>query len=86
MGTVVALKNHLYEEQGTTLRQKLSRRETEVLLWIARGKSNQDISTILSISPHTVDTFCRRLMQKFDATSRTTAAVRAAQWGLLPAV
>lgn len=64
----------------------LSRRETEVLRWIAAGKSNGDIGTILGISPHTVDSVCRRLMCKLDTTSRTTAAVRGAQRGLLPLI
>jgi DNA-binding response OmpR family regulator len=37
----------------TVLRKKLSvtEREAEVLLWIARGKSNRDIAEILSLSP-----------------------------------
>ena len=62
----------------------LTRREIEILTWIARGKSNVDIAQILGISPHTVDTYCRRVMAKLDTSSRTTAAVRASQHGLLP--
>ncbi|MEM8692675.1 MAG: helix-turn-helix transcriptional regulator [Pseudomonadota bacterium] len=62
---------------------RLSGRETEVLTWIAHGKSNGAIATILGISVHTVDTLCRRVLMKFDTSSRTTAAVRASQAGLL---
>ncbi len=64
----------------------LSSRESEVLLWIARGASNNEIAQIVSLSPHTVDTYCRRVLAKFETSSRTTAAVRAAQAGLLPRI
>ena len=64
----------------------LSARESEVLLWIARGASNNEIAEIVSLSPHTVDTYCRRLLAKFETSSRVTAAVRAAQTGLLPRI
>ena len=66
--------------------EALTRREVEILTWIARGKSNADIAQIVGISPHTVDTYCRRVMSKLDTSSRTTAAVRASQGGLLPRV
>ena len=64
----------------------LSARESEVLLWIARGASNNEIAEIAGLSPHTVDTYCRRLLAKFETSSRVTAAVRAAQTGLLPPI
>ena len=64
----------------------LSRREVEVLTWVAFGKSNGTIADILGISIHTVDTHVRRIMSKLDVASRTTAAVRAAQQGVLPRV
>lgn len=64
----------------------LSTRETEILTWVAHGKSNNDIGAILQISPHTVGTYLKRILHKLQASSRTTAAVRAAQMGLLPIV
>ncbi|MFQ6547113.1 response regulator transcription factor [Aestuariibius sp. 2305UL40-4] len=66
--------------------KSLAPREMEVLTLIARGKSNSVIAQILGISIHTVDTVCRRLMAKMATSSRTTAAVRAAQKGLLPQI
>ena len=39
----------------------LSARESEVLNWMARGKSNIDIATILAISPETVRTYVQRI-------------------------
>lgn len=64
----------------------LSQRETEILTWVAKGKSNTDIGVILKISPHTVGTYLKRILTKLDVSSRTTAAVRAAQIGLLPRI
>ncbi|MEL6101488.1 MAG: helix-turn-helix transcriptional regulator [Pseudomonadota bacterium] len=64
----------------------LTPRENEVLRWIALGKSNAGIADILGVSIHTVDTLCRRIMGKFETSSRVTAAVRAGQAGLLPIV
>jgi DNA-binding CsgD family transcriptional regulator len=65
---------------------ELSMREREILTWVAHGKSNTDIGMILDISPHTVGTYLRRILTKLRVSSRTTAAVRAAQLGLLPLV
>lgn len=64
----------------------LSAREQEILTWVALGKSNTDIGAILHISPHTVGTYLKRILSKLDVSSRTTAAVRAAQMGWLPQV
>ena len=64
----------------------LTPRELEVLTWVAHGKSGTSIGTILGISPHTVDTLIRRILDKMGAASRTVAAVRAAQQGWLPIV
>lgn len=74
------------QDDGPVLSVTLSARESEVLLWIARGASNNEIAEIVSLSPHTVDTYCRRLLSKFETSSRVTAAVRAAQLGLLPRI
>jgi DNA-binding CsgD family transcriptional regulator len=61
----------------------LSRREKEVLHWIARGKSNTDIAAILKISPDTVATYVRRLFDKLDSRDRVGATIKALQLGLI---
>ena len=53
----------------------LSERESEVLYWIARGKSNADMATILAISEATVDTYIRRLFKKLDVHDRVSAVI-----------
>jgi DNA-binding response OmpR family regulator/DNA-binding CsgD family transcriptional regulator len=52
----------------------LTRREAEVLLWIARGKSNKDISGVLSISPRTVNKHLEQVFQKLGVENRASAA------------
>ncbi|KIT15758.1 helix-turn-helix transcriptional regulator [Jannaschia aquimarina] len=61
----------------------LSRREREVLSWIARGKSNGVIADILHVSRHTVDTIVRRIFEKLEVSDRTTAAIKALGNGLV---
>lgn len=55
----------------------LTRREIEVLHWLARGLSNAEIAARLTISPRTVSAHLRSIFAKLDVTTRT-AAVRAA--------
>jgi DNA-binding CsgD family transcriptional regulator len=62
---------------------KLSKRESEVLHWIARGKSNSDIAAILCISADTVDTYVRRLYAKLGAHDRITAVFEGLGRGLV---
>jgi LuxR family transcriptional regulator, quorum-sensing system regulator CciR len=64
---------------------RLSPREQEVLVWVARGKSNTSIAEILGISAHTVDAHLRRIYLKLGVFDRITAAVRAMGVGLIAA-
>jgi DNA-binding response OmpR family regulator/DNA-binding CsgD family transcriptional regulator len=52
----------------------LTIREAEVLLWISRGKSNQDISEILAISVRTVDKHAERIFTKLGVENRSSAS------------
>ncbi len=61
---------------------ELSPRETEILEWMAHGKSNSVIGDILGISRHTVDTMSRRLFDKLGVHDRTTAVLRGLGSGL----
>ena len=64
----------------------LSNREREVLEWVARGKSNADIATIMGVSAHTVDAYLRRVFLKLGTTDRVTAAIRGAGTGIITGV
>ncbi len=61
----------------------LSDRESEVLAWVARGKSNASIGEILGISAHTVDAHLRRIYLKLGVVDRISAALRALGFGLI---
>jgi len=65
--------------EQTTLRQKLAvtEREAEVLLWIARGKSNRDIAEILELSPRTVNKHLEQIYAKLGVENRASAAALA---------
>ena len=62
---------------------ELSPRETEILAWVARGKSNPLIAEILGISSHTVDAHLRRIYLKLGVFDRISAAVRGIGIGLI---
>jgi DNA-binding CsgD family transcriptional regulator len=55
----------------------LSRREAEVLAWVAEGKTNGDIATILGASVRTVDKHLEHIFRKLGVETRTAAATRA---------
>jgi DNA-binding NarL/FixJ family response regulator len=55
----------------------LSPREAEVLLWIAQGKSNEEIGLILGASRNTIKKHVLHLLEKLGLENRQSAAVRA---------
>ncbi len=69
------------EGQEEMLRQSfgLTQRESEVLLWIARGKSNRDIGEILGLSPRTVNKHLEQVYAKLGVENRASAAIKAIQ-------
>ena len=67
------------DDDRTLLRRKLTvtEREAEVLLWIARGKSNRDIAEILDLSPRTVNKHLEQIYAKLGVENRASAAALA---------
>ena len=55
----------------------LTAREAEVLLWVAQGKSNAEISTILGAAENTVKKHLQNIFEKLGIESRNAATVRA---------
>jgi DNA-binding CsgD family transcriptional regulator len=66
-------QNALKEKLG------LTNREAEVLLWLARGKSNRDIAEILGLSPRTVNKHLEQVYSKLGVENRASATARATQ-------
>jgi DNA-binding response OmpR family regulator/DNA-binding CsgD family transcriptional regulator len=65
------------DEQVLQQSLSLTGRESEVLLWISRGKSNREIGEILSISPRTVNKHLEQIFVKLGVENRASAAARA---------
>ena len=55
----------------------LTGREADVLLWVAQGKSNGDIGTILGMSEKTVKQHLGSVFQKLGVENRNAASFRA---------
>lgn len=72
---------HITAKDGVGIR--LSKRETEILTWVAKGKSNTDIATILGISSETVATYMSRIFKKLGSSHRVGAAIRGLKLGLI---
>lgn len=58
---------------------RLTLRESEVLYWVAKGKTNRDIGDILGSSPATVKKHLERVYEKLGVETRTAAAALAMQ-------
>ena len=62
---------------------KLTKKEYEILQWIVLGKTNVEISIILSRSVHTIKNQVKILLDKLGAQNRTHASRLAIQYGLI---
>lgn len=61
------------EERLLADRHGLTSRESEVLLWISRGKQNREVSEILRISPRTVNKHLEQIFEKMGVENRASA-------------
>ncbi|MDX0482315.1 LuxR family transcriptional regulator [Sinorhizobium medicae] len=61
----------------------LSKRERECILWAARGKSSWNIGVIMNISENTVNFHIKNAMRKMGVGSRTVAAIKALDLGII---
>ena len=56
---------------------RFSDRERDCLIWVARGKSDSEIATILGISPETVHQYVKAARANYDAVSRSQLVAHA---------
>jgi DNA-binding CsgD family transcriptional regulator len=68
---------HARRHTKTSAIQTLTRREHEILGWIARGKTSREIAAILVVSPHTVRKHSEHILEKLDVRTRSAAVARA---------
>ena len=71
---LIELANKPKEEDLLREKFELTPRESEVLTWISRGKTNQEIAMILDFSPRTVNKHLEQIFRKLGVENRTTAA------------
>ncbi len=57
----------------------LTPRETEVLSWVAKGKTNRDVADILGMSPRTVNKHLEHVFEKLGVETRAAAAALASR-------
>ena len=62
---------------------QLSERELETLTWAARGKTSEEIASILGLSKRTVDFHIDNARGKLSVATRTQAVLRAVSTGLI---
>lgn len=91
---ITAYSNHFYikyrqlGQAKTTVKKDvpniaLTDRERDVLCWMARGKSDNDIATILNLSRHGVNYHTRNIFTKLQVNDRILAIVKALTLGLI---
>jgi two-component system, NarL family, response regulator LiaR len=78
-----AQKRLIKEVRTPEMRESLTERETETLRLIAKGLSNKEVATQLSVSEVTVKTHVSSILSKLNLQSRTQAALFALKEGLV---
>ncbi len=66
-----------FSSVGPLLKLGLTPRAAETLLWLAQGKTNADIATILGITESTVKKYVQEMFEKLGVETRGAATVRA---------
>jgi DNA-binding NarL/FixJ family response regulator len=66
-----------FSSSAPLLRLGLTPRAAEALLWLAQGKTNSDIGTILGITESTVKKHVQEMFEKLGVETRGAATVRA---------
>jgi transcriptional regulator EpsA len=74
MAVVRANANDFALDDSREAQLVLSAREIEVLHWVAKGKSNQQIAEKLFLSPFTVKNHIQNILKKLGAKNRVEAA------------
>jgi DNA-binding NarL/FixJ family response regulator len=83
---VTALRSFLDEDTGTSSRspaKDLTPRQLDVLRGVARGLTDKEIASELSLSPRTVEMHVARAIDALECGNRAEAVHKAAALGLL---
>ncbi len=76
---LIRLTGSSQTQDATVLETSLpiTKRESEVLFWVAQGKTNREIATILSLSHRTINKHLEQIFPKLNVDNRTSAATAA---------
>ncbi len=85
-GEFVLSSNFAAKLAESIARPQLSKRERQVLKYLANGRSNKEIAQVLYISEHTAKAHVRAIMTKLNADSRAEVIAIATKHGLIKAV
>ncbi|MBS1524756.1 MAG: winged helix-turn-helix transcriptional regulator [Bacteroidetes bacterium] len=80
---LLAPRSEFVLNENELKRLNLSRRELEVLQWMAAGLSNQEIADKLFVSVNTVKTHTTQLFEKMEVKRRTQAVDLGKKLGLI---
>lgn len=76
-------KMNVKETDQPNMVPKLTRREKEILIEAARGLTTNQIAEKLFISPHTVESHRKNLIEKFQTSNLSSAIKLALEYGLI---
>lgn len=71
------------QEEGLKSVPKITRREREILIEASNGLTTAEIAEKLFISPHTVESHRKNLIEKFEVKNLSTAIKLAFEYGLI---
>ncbi len=74
LAQATAAANGASQVEASLDHYQLTPRETDVLCWIAKGKTNRDIGEILGMSPRTVNKHLEHIYVKLGVETRAAAA------------
>lgn len=77
------IMNRMRNKKDSALHEELTERETEILLLIAQGKTNQEIANELYIALKTVKVHVSNILGKLEVQDRTQAVIYAFQNNLV---
>ena len=80
-GHLIRLVDDSSTDEKTVLKDYfgITNREADVFIWLAQGKTNREIASILNMSHRTVNKHLQQLFKKIDVDNRTSAAALAIQ-------
>jgi DNA-binding NarL/FixJ family response regulator len=73
----------VHDRKEFPLHPKLTPRESEILTWLAHGKTDREIANLLGLSEKTIHHHVERILDKLQARNRTHAVARALQLKLI---